>query len=139
MKLVIDCAHGATYAVAPGVFSELGADVTLIGADPDGTNINHECGSTHPETVARKVVEIGADAGIAFDGDGDRVIMVDANGDIVDGDEMLYVIAKTGLPKGRLTGGVVGTVMSNLGLERALETCGIPSSVPPLAIATSSS
>ncbi|MDE0421798.1 MAG: phosphoglucosamine mutase [Gammaproteobacteria bacterium] len=126
LKLVIDCAHGATYAVAPGVFSELGADVTVIGADPDGTNINHECGSTYPETVARKVVEIGADAGIAFDGDGDRVIMVDANGDIVDGDEMLYVIAKTGLPKGRLTGGVVGTVMSNLGLERALETCGIP-------------
>lgn len=126
LKLVIDCAHGATYAVAPGVFSELGADVTVIGADPDGTNINHECGSTHPETVARKVVEIGADAGIAFDGDGDRVIMVDANGDIVDGDEMLYVIAKTGLPKGRLSGGVVGTVMSNLGLERALETCGIP-------------
>ena len=126
LKLVIDCAHGATYAVAPGVFSELGADVTVIGADPDGTNINHECGSTHPEALARKVVEIGADAGIAFDGDGDRVIMVDANGDIVDGDEMLYVIAKTGLPKGRLTGGVVGTVMSNLGLERALETCGIP-------------
>ena len=126
LKLVIDCAHGATYAVAPGVFSELGADVTLIGADPDGTNINHECGSTHPQTVARKVVETGADAGIAFDGDGDRVIMVDANGDIVDGDEMLYIIAKTGLPKGRLTGGVVGTVMSNLGLERALETCGIP-------------
>ena len=126
LKLVIDCAHGATYAVAPGVFSELGAEVTVIGADPDGTNINHECGSTHPQTVARKVVEIGADAGIAFDGDGDRVIMVDANGDIVDGDEMLYVIAKTGLPKGRLSGGVVGTVMSNLGLERALETCGIP-------------
>ena len=126
LKLVIDCANGATYAVAPGVFSELGADVTVIGADPDGTNINHECGSTHPETVARKVVEIGADAGIAFDGDGDRVIMVDANGDIVDGDEMLYVIAKTGLPKGRISGGVVGTVMSNLGLERALETCGIP-------------
>lgn len=126
LKLVIDCAHGATYAVAPGVFSELGAEVTVIGADPDGTNINHECGSTHPEAVARKVVEIGADAGIAFDGDGDRVIMIDANGDIVDGDEMLYVIAKTGLPKGRLSGGVVGTVMSNLGLERALETCGIP-------------
>ena len=126
LKLVIDCAHGATYAVAPGVFSELGAEVTVIGADPDGTNINHECGSTHPETVARKVVETGADAGIAFDGDGDRVIMVDANGDIVDGDEMLYVIAKTGLSKGRLSGGVVGTVMSNLGLERALETCGIP-------------
>ena len=126
LKLVIDCAHGATYAVAPGVFAELGAEVTLIGADPDGTNINHECGSTHPEAVAQKVVETGADAGIAFDGDGDRVIMVDANGNVVDGDEMLYVIAKTGLPKGRLSGGVVGTVMSNLGLERALETCGIP-------------
>ena len=126
LKLVIDCAHGATYAVAPGVFAELGAEVTVIGADPDGTNINHECGSTHPEAVALKVVETGADAGIAFDGDGDRVIMVDANGNVVDGDEMLYVIAKTGLPKGRLSGGVVGTVMSNLGLERALETCGIP-------------
>ena len=126
LKLVIDCAHGATYAVAPGVFSELGADVTVIGADPDGTNINHECGSTHPETVAAKVREIGADAGIAFDGDGDRVVMVDADGQVVDGDEMLYIIAKTGLPKGRLTGGVVGTVMSNLGLEQALETCGIP-------------
>ena len=126
LKLVIDCAHGATYAVAPGVFSELGADVTVIGAEPDGTNINHECGSTHPETVAQKVMETGADAGIAFDGDGDRVVMADAEGNIVDGDEMLYIIAKSGLPKGRLTGGVVGTVMSNLGLERALETCGIP-------------
>ena len=126
LKLVIDCAHGATYAVAPGVFSELGADVTVIGADPDGTNINHECGSTHPQAVAAKVVEVGADAGIAFDGDGDRVVMVDAEGNTVDGDEMLYVIAKTGLPKGRISGGVVGTVMSNLGLERALETCGIP-------------
>ena len=126
LKLVIDCAHGATYAVAPGVFSELGADVTVIGADPDGTNINHECGSTHPQAVAEKVVEVGADAGIAFDGDGDRVVMVDAEGNTVDGDEMLYVIAKTGLPKGRISGGVVGTVMSNLGLERALETCGIP-------------
>lgn len=126
LKLVIDCAHGATYAVAPGVFSELGADVTVIGADPDGTNINHECGSTHPQAVAKKVVEVGADAGIAFDGDGDRVVMVDAEGNTVDGDEMLYVIAKTGLPKGRISGGVVGTVMSNLGLERALETCGIP-------------
>ena len=126
LKLVIDCAHGATYAVAPGVFSELGAEVTVIGADPDGTNINHECGSTHPATIAAKVLEVGADAGIAFDGDGDRVVMVDAQGKIVDGDEMLYVIAKTGLPKGRLTGGVVGTVMSNLGLEQALETCGIP-------------
>lgn len=125
LKLAIDCAHGATYAVAPGVFSELGADVTVICADPDGTNINRGCGSTQPETVSRKVIEIGADAGIAFDGDGDRVLMVDANGGIVDGDEMLYIIAKTGLPKGRLSGGVVGTVMSNLGLERALETCGI--------------
>ncbi len=126
LKVVLDCANGATYAVAPGVFSELGAEVTVIGADPDGTNINHECGSTHPETVAAKVAEVGADVGIAFDGDGDRVVMVDAGGVIADGDDMLYIIAKSGFMKGRLSGGVVGTIMSNLGLEQALTTCGIP-------------
>jgi len=126
LKVVLDCAHGATYAVAPGVFSELGADVTVIGAEPDGTNINHECGSTHPDAVAEKVAEIGADVGIAFDGDGDRVVMVDDSGQVVDGDDMLYIIAKSGFMRGRLSGGVVGTIMSNLGLERALETCGIP-------------
>ncbi len=126
LKIVVDCAHGATYAVAPNVFSELGADVTAIGVKPDGTNINRQFGSTHPHTVAAKVKEVGADVGIAFDGDGDRVVMVDANGGIVDGDELLYVIAKSNFRRGRVEGGVVGTVMSNLGLERALETCGIP-------------
>ena len=126
LKLAIDCAQGATYAVAPKVFAELGADVTAIGIEPDGTNINDHCGSTHPAAVAAKVREIGADAGIAFDGDGDRVVMVDASGAVVDGDEMLYIIAKSAFLRGRLSGGVVGTVMSNLGLERALETCGIP-------------
>ena len=126
LKVVVDCAHGATYAVAPGVFSELGADVTVIGAEPDGININNGFGSNHPETVAAKVREIGADVGIAFDGDGDRVAMVDADGQVVDGDEILYIIAKSGFLRGRLAGGVVGTVMTNMGLERALETCGIP-------------
>ena len=126
LKIVVDCAHGATYAVAPNVFAELGADVTAMGNEPDGKNINEGCGSTHPEAMAAKVREIGADVGIAFDGDGDRVLMADAEGDVADGDELLYVIAKSGFLRGRLQGGVVGTVMSNLGLERALETCGIP-------------
>ena len=126
LKVVLDCANGATYAVAPKVFSELGARVDAIGIAPDGTNINERCGSTHPQSVAAKVVETGADVGIAFDGDGDRVAMVDASGDVVDGDELLYVIAKSSFMRGRIAGGVVGTVMSNLGLERALETCGIP-------------
>ena len=126
LKIVVDCAHGATYAVAPKVFEELGADVTAIGIEPDGTNINSSCGSAYPQAVAAKVLEVGADVGVAFDGDGDRVVMVDAEGQVVDGDELLYVIAKSGFLRGRLDGGVVGTVMSNLGLERALETCGIP-------------
>ena len=126
LKIVVDCAHGATYAVAPKVFEELGADVTAIGIEPDGTNINSGFGSTHPQSVAAKVLELGADVGIAFDGDGDRVVMVDAEGQVVDGDELLYVIAKSSFLRGRLQGGVVGTVLSNLGLERALETCGIP-------------
>ena len=124
LKLVVDCAHGATYAVAPKVFAELGADVTAIGVAPDGTNINAGVGTTHPEAVAAKVVEVGADVGIAFDGDGDRVILVDADGNVVDGDELIYIIAKCW--RGGFDGGVVGTEMSNLGLERALETCGIP-------------
>ena len=126
LKLVVDCAHGATYAVAPKVFAELGADVTAIGVAPDGTNINAGYGTTHPQAVADKVREVGADAGIAFDGDGDRVVMVDAEGNLADGDELLYIIAKSGFLHGRFQGGVVGTEMSNLGLERALETCGIP-------------
>ena len=126
LKVVVDCAHGATYAVAPKVFSELGADVTAIGTEPDGTNINDGFGSTHPQTVAAAVLERGADAGIAFDGDGDRVLMVDANGRVYDGDDLLYIIAKAAAERGRLAGGVVGTVMTNLGLERALNDVGIP-------------
>ena len=126
LKLVIDCANGATYAVAPKVFSELGADVVAIGADPDGTNINDRVGSTHPDTVAAAVVEAGADVGIAFDGDGDRVVLVDANGRVYDGDDLLYIVATTAAANGRLKGGVVGTVMTNLGLERALGAAEIP-------------
>lgn len=121
MKIVLDCAHGATYQVAPGVFEELGADVTLIGASPDGMNINKNCGSTSPEGMARKVVEVGADVGIAFDGDGDRVIMADHNGEILDGDELLYIIACYSCAEG-----VVGTSMTNLGLEHSLKSQGIP-------------
>jgi phosphoglucosamine mutase len=126
LRLVIDCAHGATYDVAPGVFAELGADVTVIGAEPDGLNINDGCGSTHPERLQAEVRARGADAGIAFDGDGDRVIMVDGSGDVVDGDELLYLIAAHRRAQGRLAGGVVGTLMSNFGLERALGAAGIP-------------
>ena len=127
LKVVVDCAHGATYAVAPNVFRELRADVTVIGAEPNGTNINDGHGSTHPQTVAAKVLETGADVGIAFDGDGDRVTMVDSKGQVYDGDDLLYTIARSRLKRGRLNGGgVVGTQMTNLGLEQALETCGIP-------------
>ncbi len=126
LKIVVDCAHGAAYAVAPMVFSELGAEIIPIGVEPNGTNINDHYGSTHPQTVAAKVLATGADVGIALDGDGDRVVMINAEGQVIDGDEMLYIIAKSAFLRGRLTGGVVGTAMSNLGLERALETCGIP-------------
>ena len=127
LKVVVDCAHGATYAVAPNVFSELRANVTVIGAEPNGTNINDGYGSIHPQTVAAKVLDTGADLGIAFDGDGDRVTMVDSDGQIFDGDDLLYIIARSRLKRGHLNGGgVVGTQMTNLGLEQALETCGIP-------------
>ena len=126
LKIVVDCAHGAAYRVAPGVFSELGAEVSVIGAEPDGMNINAGCGSTCPETMAEEVVAQGADLGIALDGDGDRVIMADENGAIVDGDELLYVIASHGARTGRLNGGVVGTSMSNAGLERALKAIDVP-------------
>ena len=126
LKVVVDCANGATYAVAPKVFSELGADVTAIGAEPDGTNINDEVGSTHPATVGAAVAEAGADVGIAFDGDGDRVVLVDADGHVYDGDDLLYIVATTAAASGRLKGGVVGTVMTNLGLERALGAAEIP-------------
>ena len=125
MKLILDCAHGATYQIAPQVFSELGADVTVIGADPDGYNINKEVGSTAPAALQAKVLSEGADAGIAFDGDGDRVQCVAADGSVVDGDELLYVIANDRLQQGNAPEGVVGTLMSNLGLEQALADKGV--------------
>ncbi|AXS83229.1 MULTISPECIES: phosphoglucosamine mutase [Marinobacter] len=125
MKIVLDCAHGATYHVAPKVFSELGARVSVIGADPDGLNINLNVGSTHLEALKAAVVGKGADLGIAFDGDGDRVLMVDRDGSEVDGDELLYVIASQRFAEGSLKGGVVGTLMTNLGVELALNEIGI--------------
>ncbi len=121
LNLVLDCAHGATYDVAPGVFTELGASVEVIAAHPNGLNINDGCGSTHPEALCQRVVQSGADLGIALDGDGDRLIMVDHAGRIVDGDEILFLIAQHRASQGTLKGGVVGTVMSNLGVERALK------------------
>lgn len=126
LRVVLDCGHGATYHVAPGVFEELGADTIVIGAEPNGMNINDGCGSTHPEALVDKVREYRADVGIAFDGDGDRVMMVDASGELVDGDELLYIIAAHRKQIGELQGGVVGTVMTNFGLERALEGMSIP-------------
>ncbi|MDF2641491.1 MAG: phosphoglucosamine mutase, partial [Pseudomonas sp.] len=126
LKLVIDCAHGATYKVAPNVFRELGAQVVVLSAQPDGLNINENCGSTHMEALQAAVVAHKADMGIGFDGDGDRVLMVDDTGTIVDGDELLYIIARDLHERGRLQGGVVGTLMSNLGLELALAEQNIP-------------
>ena len=126
LKIVVDCANGATYRVAPAVMEELGAEVVGIGTDPDGLNINENCGSTNPEYLSRKVLEHGADVGIALDGDGDRVIMVDANGEVVNGDELLYVIATARQDRGLLQGGVVGTIMSNVGMELALKARDIP-------------
>jgi len=126
LKIVVDCANGATYRVAPAVMEELGAEVVSIGTEPDGLNINENCGSTNPEFLSRKVLEHGADVGIALDGDGDRVIMVDANGEVVNGDELLYVIATARQDRGLLQGGVVGTIMSNVGMELALKARDIP-------------
>jgi phosphoglucosamine mutase len=120
IKVVLDCANGATYNVAPYVFEELGAEVVTIGASPDGFNINREVGSTKPGALAEAVVAERADLGIAFDGDGDRLMMVDANGQVIDGDALIYVIAKSRLAASALRGAVVGTLMSNLGLEQAL-------------------
>jgi phosphoglucosamine mutase len=124
LKLVVDCAHGATYHVAPSVFAELGAEVTRIGVSPDGLNINRKCGSTHPDQLKAAVLEEGAHAGIALDGDGDRVIMVDQKGEVVDGDELLYIIAESRRRDGAPQAAVVGTLMSNLGLEIALQKHG---------------
>lgn len=125
VRIVLDCAHGATYHIAPHVFSEVGAEVVAIGAEPDGLNINDECGSTRPEKLAVAVLEYRADVGIAFDGDGDRVIMVDHKGEIVDGDELIYIIAKSRLKSGQLSGPVVGTLMTNLGMEHGLKQLSI--------------
>ncbi|HVY53634.1 MAG TPA: phosphoglucosamine mutase [Gammaproteobacteria bacterium] len=121
LKIVIDCANGAAYHIAPNVFRELGAEVIEVGVDPNGLNINLNCGATHPETLRSKVLQEKADLGIALDGDGDRALMVDQQGNILDGDELLYIIAKHRKETGQWSGGVVGTVMSNLGFEQALE------------------
>ena len=126
LTLALDCANGATYKVAPAVLSELGAQVHTIGDDPDGMNINRECGSTHPQAIQDAVRAQGVDVGIALDGDGDRVLMADAHGNLVDGDELLYIIAMARRQAGTLQGGVVGTVMTNFGLEVALREHGIP-------------
>ena len=125
LKIVIDCAHGATYHVAPQVFEELGADVTAIGVEPDGLNINEQSGAVAPETLRQTVLDEGADIGVAFDGDGDRVLMVDRDGEVLDGDELLYIIAEHRRLSGGFNGTVVGTVMSNLGLEDALKAAGL--------------
>ncbi len=125
LRIVLDCAHGATYHVAPRVFEELGADVIVIGAEPNGMNINDGCGSTHPEQLQEQVLHYRADVGIAFDGDGDRVYLVDRNGRLMDGDEIIYIIAAHRHAQGTLHGGVVGTVMSNFGLEKALQALDI--------------
>jgi phosphoglucosamine mutase len=126
VKLVVDCAHGAGYRVGPRVFQELGAEVIAIGAHPNGTNINHGFGATHAATLAKAVVEHGADFGIAFDGDGDRLAMADHDGRLFDGDQLLYAIAKHRHEQGRLRGGVAGTLMTNFALERRLGELGIP-------------
>jgi phosphoglucosamine mutase len=120
VSMVLDCAHGATYQIAPKVFAELGANVEAIGIRPDGLNINRDVGSTRPQALMRAVIETGADLGIAFDGDGDRVQMVDGRGVLVDGDQLLYVLAQDWHASGRLRGPLVGTLMSNYGLERAM-------------------
>lgn len=126
LKIVLDCAHGATYHVAPLLFREMGAQVVSIGDAPNGLNINDGVGSMHIDNLAAKVREVGADFGIAFDGDGDRVLMADDQGNPVDGDDLLFVLAQAWQRSGRLHGPVVGTLMTNFGLEQALERLNIP-------------
>ena len=125
MKIVVDCANGATYHIAPHVFSEVGAEVIVIGAEPNGININDECGATQPNKLVAAVLANKADIGIALDGDGDRLVMVDHKGEIVDGDELIYIIAKARLEAGLMSGPVVGTLMTNLGMEHGLKRLGI--------------
>ena len=126
LKIVVDCANGATYHIAPNVLRELGAEVITLGVKPDGMNINKECGATDVRQLQARVLAEKADIGLAYDGDGDRIMMVDHLGDKVDGDQILYIIAREGLRQGQLRGGVVGTLMSNMGLELALKQLGIP-------------
>ena len=126
LKIVLDCAHGATYQVAPRVFSDFGADVIAINNQPDGLNINHNAGSIHPKFLQKSVIDNSADIGIAFDGDGDRVIMSDSMGNLIDGDQLLFLIVQNYLKKNKLTGGVVGTLMTNLALEEYLKKENIP-------------
>jgi len=125
LKMVVDCAHGAAYHIAPNVFSELGADVIAIGVEPDGLNINLGCGATSLEALQQQVVEHQADMGIALDGDADRIMMVDHTGAVVDGDQIIYMIARSRLSTGTMQGPVVGTLMSNLGLELAIQDMGL--------------
>lgn len=125
LKMVVDCANGATYHVAPHVFRELGAKVSPIGTSPNGLNINLKSGSTYPEALQKKVLQENADIGIAFDGDGDRVLMVDDSGEVVDGDELLFIMAMNNKQENKLTGGVVGTIMTNFGFEQAMKQQGI--------------
>jgi phosphoglucosamine mutase len=125
LKMVLDCAHGATYHVAPKIFSELGAEVIAIGNEPDGFNINHDVGSTHPKTIKEATLKHKADLGIAFDGDGDRVVMIDHFGNIIDGDQLLLVITRALKEKNQLKGGVVGTLMTNMAIEKALYDLGV--------------
>lgn len=126
LKIVVDCANGATYHIAPNVLRELGAEVITLGVNPDGMNINKECGATDLRQLQARVLAEKADIGLAYDGDGDRIMMVDHLGEKVDGDQILYIVAREGLRQGQLRGGVVGTLMSNMGLELALKQLGIP-------------
>jgi phosphoglucosamine mutase len=126
LKIVVDCAHGATYHVAPAVLEELGAEIVVIGANPDGVNINEHVGSTSPQALQDKVLAEKADMGIAFDGDGDRLVFVDRNGELVDGDELLFIIAQHQMQSPEGCSGVVGTLMSNLGFELALSDLKVP-------------
>lgn len=125
-KIVVDCANGATYHIAPNVLRELGADVIEIGTEPNGININEKCGATDVKALQEKVLETKADVGLAYDGDGDRIMMVDHLGNKVDGDQILFIIAREALRSGQLKGGVVGTLMSNMSLEIALKMLGVP-------------
>jgi len=126
LSVVVDCAHGATYHIAPNVFWELGATVHTIGTSPDGLNINKDCGATSLNALQKEVLRLKADIGFALDGDGDRLMIVDAEGQVIDGDEIVFALVRQSLKDGNQEGGVVGTQMSNLGLEKALEKLGVP-------------